>query len=66
MAPVTTPIPLAPADGEVLAQPQSPPLLQWSSSQGAVSYAIEVDGDSDLLGAKVYSPDDVVRRAPTR
>ena len=53
--PVTTPIPLAPADGQVLAQPQSPPLLQWSSSQGAVSYTIEVDGDSDLLGAKVYT-----------
>ena len=44
-------------------QPQSPPLLQWSSSQGAVSYTIEVDGDSDLLGAKVYTdPHDVVRR----
>ena len=54
-APVTTPIPLAPADGAVLPQPQSPPLLQWSSSQGAVSYTIEVDGDSDLLGAKVYT-----------
>ncbi len=53
--PVTTPIPLAPADGQVLPQPQSPPLLQWSSSQGAVSYTIEVDGDSDLLGAKVYT-----------
>jgi hypothetical protein len=53
--PVTTPIPLAPADGAVLAQPQSPPLLQWSSSQGAVSYTIEVDGDADLLGAKVYT-----------
>ena len=36
-------------------QPQSPPLLQWSSSQGAVSYTIEVDGDADLLGAKVYT-----------
>ena len=55
MPPVTTPIPLAPANGAVLAQPQSPPLLQWSSSQGAVSYTIEVDGDSDLLGAKIYT-----------
>ncbi len=55
VAPVTTPIPLAPANGAMLAQPQSPPLLQWSSSQGAVSYTIEVDGDSDLLGAKIYT-----------
>jgi hypothetical protein len=55
VAPVTTPIPLAPADGQVLAQPQSPPLLQWSSSQGAIAYNIEVDGDSDLIGAKVYT-----------
>ena len=55
VAPVTTPIPLAPENGAVLQQPQSPPLLQWSSSQGAVSYTVEVDGDSDLIGAKVYT-----------
>ena len=55
VAPVTTPIPLAPADGAALAQPQSPPLLQWSSSQGAISYSVEVDADADLIGAKVYS-----------
>ncbi len=55
VAPVTTPIPLAPTDGAVLAQPQNPPLLQWSSSQGAVSYKVEVDGDADLIGAKVYT-----------
>jgi hypothetical protein len=55
VAPVTTPIPLAPADGAALAQPQSPPLLQWSSSQGAISYTVEVDADADLIGAKVYS-----------
>ena len=55
MAPVTTPIPVAPADGAVLPQPQSPPLLQWSSSQGAVSYTVAVDGDADMIGAKIYS-----------
>jgi predicted secreted protein len=55
VAPVTTPIPLAPANGAILAQPQSPPLLQWSSSQGALSYTVEVDGDADLLGAKIYT-----------
>ncbi len=55
VAPVTTPIPLSPENGSVLQQPQSPPLLQWSSSQGAVSYKVEVDADSDLIGAKVYT-----------
>jgi len=55
VAPVTTPIPLAPADGAVLQQPQSPPLLQWSSSQGAISYSVAVDADADMIGAKVYS-----------
>ena len=64
--PVTTPIPLAPADGQVLAQPQSPPLLQWSSSQGAVSYTIEVDGDADLLGAKIYTAAPPRSWSPTR
>ena len=55
VAPVTTPIPLSPENGSVLQQPQSPPLLQWSSSQGAVSYKVEVDADSDLIDAKVYT-----------
>ena len=55
VAPVTTPIPLAPADGAVLQQPQSPPLLQWSSSQGAISYSVAVDADADMIGAKVYT-----------
>jgi hypothetical protein len=55
VAPVTTPIPLAPANGANLAQPTNPPLLQWSSSQGAISYTVAVDGDADMIGAKVYS-----------
>jgi hypothetical protein len=55
VAPVTTPIPLSPENGSVLQQPQSPPLLQWSSSQGAISYKVEVDADSDLIDAKVYT-----------
>ena len=52
---MTTPIPLAPANGASLPQPQTPPLLQWSSSQGALSYTVEVDSDADLIGAKVYT-----------
>ena len=55
IAPVTSPIPLAPGDGATLAQPDSPPLLQWSSSQGAVSYTVTVDGDADMIGAKSYT-----------
>ncbi len=41
VAPVTTPIPLAPGNGASLPQPDNPPLLQWSSSQGAISYTVQ-------------------------
>jgi len=53
--PVETPIPLAPSNGEELSQPQDPPLLQWSSVQGATSYTVAVDGDADMIGAKTYT-----------
>ena len=52
---VTSPIPLAPANGQDLDQPDSPPLLQWSGVQGATSYVVEVDGDEDMIGAKTYT-----------
>lgn len=52
---VSTPLPLAPTNGQVLAQPQKPPLLQWSGTQGATSYIVEVDGDADMIGAKSYT-----------
>ena len=55
IAPVTTPIPISPSDGAVLQQPQTPPLLQWSSSQGAISYTVTVDADADMIGAKSYT-----------
>ncbi len=55
IAPVASPTPLSPADGTHLQQPQDPPLLEWSSVQGATSYTVEVDGDVDMLGAKTYS-----------
>lgn len=55
IAPVGTPIPQSPANNAVLAQPQDPPLLQWGGVQGAVSYVVEVDSDSDFIGAKTYT-----------
>jgi hypothetical protein len=55
IAPVTVPIPLAPSNGQSLDQPGNPPLLQWSSSQGATSYTIQVDADADMIGAKAYT-----------
>ncbi len=55
IAQITTPIPLAPENNDVLKQPQRPPLLQWSPSQGATSYVVTVDGDADMIGAKAYT-----------
>ena len=52
---VTVPVPTAPANGEVLTQPDRPPLLRWQTSRGATSYTVEVDGDADFIGAKSYT-----------
>lgn len=49
------PAPVAPADGANLPQPQSAPLLRWTTSRGATSYVVEVDGDADFVGAKQYT-----------
>ena len=52
---VSTPVPHSPTDGAHLAQPSQPPLLTWTGSQGATSYTVVVDADSDLIGAKTYT-----------
>jgi hypothetical protein len=54
VSPVRVPVPTAPAEGANLAQPVSPPLLQWQGSPGATSYTVEVDGDADFVGSKSY------------
>ncbi|WP_210502501.1 Ig-like domain-containing protein [Nocardioides xinjiangensis] len=55
VSPVNVPVPVSPPPGADLAQPSSPPLLQWHGSPGATSYTVEVDGDSDFVGSKSYS-----------
>ncbi|SED35727.1 Ig-like domain-containing protein [Nocardioides exalbidus] len=55
VTPVGIPVGTYPTDGAVLPQPDEPPLLRWQTSRGAVSYTIEVDGDSDFIGAKTYT-----------
>jgi hypothetical protein len=55
VSPVTSPIPISPADDAHLQQPQQPPLLQWSAVQGASSYTVQVDGDVDMIGATSYT-----------
>ena len=55
VAPVSTPVPLAPADDQDLPQPDAPPLLQWSAVQGATSYTVQVDSEPDMIGAKTYT-----------
>lgn len=52
---INVPVPVSPAAGSSLAQPGSPPLLQWQGSPGATSYTVEVDGDADFVGSKTYS-----------
>ena len=52
---VGVPVPTAPANGEVLPQPDRSPLLRWQTSRGATSYTVEVDGDADFIGSKSYS-----------
>ena len=55
VSPVGVPVPVYPGDNAELFQPQSPPLLRWQGAQGAISYTVEVDGDADFIGAKVYT-----------
>ena len=51
------PTPLSPVGGQVLAQPQDPPLLTWEGTQGATEYRVQVDAegnDDSWVGAKEY------------
>jgi hypothetical protein len=54
VSPINVPVPLAPIDGVDLAA-TTPPLLTWQGSPSAVSYTVEVDADSDFVGATSYS-----------
>ena len=52
---ISAPVPLSPTGGQILDQPQDPPLLQWTGVQGATGYTVQVDGDEDMIGAKSYT-----------
>lgn len=59
-APLTTPVvgaptPTSPTAGATLAQPDEPPLLTWTAIPGATSYVVQLDGDSDMIGASSYT-----------
>src|SRR4051812_863680 len=43
-----------PSGGRPLAQPTNPPLLKWKPVAGASQYLIEVDTESDFIGASTY------------
>lgn len=53
-APVQVPVLVSPAEGAPLQQPGNPPVLTWDPSPGAISYLVEVDGDSDFVGSTTY------------
>ena len=52
---VAPPTPQSPADGTALAQPGSPPLLSWTGTAGAVDYTVQVDKETDFVGALSYT-----------
>ncbi len=54
LGPLTSPSALLP-DGDVLHQPDEPPLLSWTGVQGATSYIVELDTDPDFVGTTTYS-----------
>lgn len=54
---VTVPSPASPVDGAHLQQPGNAPLLSWTRTPGAKSYTVQVDSDSDFVGADEYTTD---------
>lgn len=53
--PTDVPAPTHPENGITLQQPHQPPLLRWNGSRGATSYTVQLDGDSDFIGATTYT-----------
>ncbi|QIX26304.1 hypothetical protein ncot_06575 [Nocardioides sp. JQ2195] len=51
---VSAPSPISPV-GVDLHQPEDPPLLSWTGTQGATSYVVEVDTEDDFVGASSYT-----------
>ena len=54
ISPVAPPLPTSPVDGDILDQPQDPPLLVWAGTQGATEYTVQVDKEGDWIGALEY------------
>lgn len=55
VSPTDVPTPTHPENGSTLQQPHQPPLLRWNGSRGATSYTVQLDGDSDFIGASTYT-----------
>lgn len=53
-AAVQVPVLVSPSEGSSLQQPGNAPVLTWEPSPGAISYLVEVDGDSDFVGSTTY------------
>ncbi len=51
VSPQAAPTPVSPENGAELAQPNEAPLLSWSPVAGATTYTVEMDTDSDFVGA---------------
>jgi hypothetical protein len=52
--PLAAPTPTSPVNGDLLAQPDDPALLAWSSTQGATEYTVQVDKEGDWVGSLEY------------
>lgn len=63
--PTDIPAPTHPGNGATLRQPQQPPLLRWNGSRGATSYTVQLDGDSDFIGATTYTTKSTAFVVPT-
>ena len=54
--PTDVPAPTHPANGATLQQPHQPPLLRWNGSRGAISYTVQLDGDSTSSAPRPTRP----------